>query len=171
MIRRWMDALAPHDMLIPRRLLALVYLVAVMTLTSATVIGFLGGYMIDTGHHAEERAVALSEYTRQLDIKDARINALTWQIIEAQEAMTKRAMRTDEMISGVLLTLEHLAENVAKNRANTRQLNAVAAELRRLRTVPRPVQKPPHRPQVGPPPQTPLLPENKTPTPPNLYLN
>ncbi|MBK8667814.1 MAG: hypothetical protein IPN21_18490 [Burkholderiales bacterium] len=81
MIRRWMDALAPHDMLIPRRLLALVYLVAVMTLTSATVIGFLGGYMIDTGHHAEERAVALSEYTRQLDIKDARINALTWQII------------------------------------------------------------------------------------------
>lgn len=171
MIRRWMDALAPHDMLIPRRLLALVYLVAVMTLTSATVIGFLGGYMINTGNHAEERAVALSEYTRQLDIKDARINALTWQIIEVQEAMAKRAMRTDEMISGVLLALEHLAENVAKNRANTRQLSAAAAELRRLRTAPMPVRKPSPRPKVGPPPQTPLLPENKTPTPPNLYLN
>lgn len=171
MIRRWMDALAPHDMLIPRRLLALVYLVAVMTLTSATVIGFLGGYMINTGRHAEERAVALSEYTRQLDIKDARINALTWQIIEVQEAMAKRAMHTDEMISGVLLALEQLAENVAKNRANTRQLNAVAAELRRLRTAPMPVRKPSPRPQVGPPPQTPLLPENKTPTPPNLYQN
>ncbi|MBK8667815.1 MAG: hypothetical protein IPN21_18495, partial [Burkholderiales bacterium] len=79
-------------------------------------------------------------------------------------------MRTDEMISGVLLALEQLAENVAKNRANTRQLNAVAAELRRLRTAPMPVRKPSPRPKVGPPPQTPMLPENKTPTPPNLYL-
>lgn len=170
MIRRWLDVLAPHDLLIPRRMLALTYVMVVAVITASTLIGFLGGYLLNNDRHATERGGMLGEYTRQLDIKDARINALTWQIVEAQEAVARHAVRTDEMLAGMLLVLEQLADNISHNRANAKQLAAAAAELRRLRNAPRPTAPAP-RPQIGPPPQAPLVPDPRPAEPTNLYLN
>lgn len=172
----WLDTLSTRDLLIPRRMVPVVYALCFATVTLSTIIGFLGGYYMTDSRHATERRFTLGEYTRQLDVKDERINTITSQIIEAQEAMATRATRTDEMLGGVLMVLEQLADNVARNKANTRQLSAAAAELRRLRTAPMPVPKPTPRPHVGPPPQTPLAPARRGPSAtqphaPGIYVN
>jgi hypothetical protein len=170
-IRKWLLALAPRDLLIPRKMLAICYVLAFALLTASTSIGFMAGYLLVSDRHADERSITLSEYARQLSIKDQQIDALTDRVIEMQIAAADGATRRDEVIFGIVTVIEELAKSIAGNKANTRQLNRAADALRKLRQAPRqtPPAPPAPRPKIGPPPPSPPMPTPTAPGVTDLY--
>lgn len=163
MIRHWLDVIAPHDMLVPRRVLALLYIVGASTLTAATVIGFLGGHMIHNSHSSDERAITLIEHAHQLVIKDQQISTLTDRIIAMQRVAAERDVRVEERLSGLMQVIEVLADSISKNKRNTAAINDAIKNLRSLRQQNNaPPPQPPKRPMIGPPPQPPVQPVHPT---------
>lgn len=171
MIRKWLLALAPSDVLITRQTLAICYVLAFALLTSSTSIGFMTGYLLVSDRHADERTTTLSEYARQLSIKDRQISTLTEQVIQMQIVSAERAQRRDDVINGIVAVIDELAVSIANNRTNARQLNKAADELRRLRQAPRqtPPAPPAPRPKLGPPPPSPPMPTSTAPGVTDLY--